>query len=214
MSVFINALLVGYSGAMMPGPLLTYTIERSLSRGWKVGLLVPLGHVLLEILIVVLLYLGLGTILNAPLPKMIILFAGGVLLLCFGLDMLIKAIKGSVSITGGKVESALKTSDLEIMLKSGLISVLNPYFLLWWATIGLGFLLANTRFGPWGIVLFYAGHAMADFTWYFAVSVLCDKISKFIGGKAYRIIIGVLGAALGYFAVMFIMDGIKLIGHT
>jgi threonine/homoserine/homoserine lactone efflux protein len=211
MELFLSALVIGYSGAMMPGPLLTYCIERSMSRGWKVGLLIPLGHVLLEIIIVALLAFGLGRFLNAPLPKMLILFIGGVVLLWFGFDMLRGAIKGTVGIAVTTDMNVAKGANLEILMKSGMISALNPYFLLWWATIGLGFLLANSSLGVWGILVFYLGHATADFTWYFAVSLLCDKISKFIHGNAYRVVIGVLGTALGFFAVKFIVEGILLL---
>lgn len=195
----------------MPGPLLTYSIERSLNRGWRTGLLVPLGHVLLEVLVVILLALGLGSILNHPWPKISILFIGGIVLLWFGFGMVKSAVKGNIHIETTAEQTAKKGENLEIIVKSGVISILNPYFLLWWATVGLGLMMSGVQMGVWGIVIFYAGHAMADFTWYFAVSLLCAKIGKLIGGRPYRIIIGVLGGALGFFAVKFIIDGVSLL---
>lgn len=237
MTLFLTALVVGYSGAMMPGPLLTYAIERSLNRGWITGLLVPLGHVLLEMIVVFFLALGLGSFLNNPWPKIVILFVGGLVLLWFGFDMVRSAVKGNLRIDVSGSAAAKRGENLVIMAKSGIISVLNPYFLLWWATVGLGFMLANAKLGVWGIVIFYLGHATADFTWYFAVSLLCSKMTKFISGKpynredyvglttwkkaarfakgnAYRIVIGVLGGALGFFAVKFMIDGINLLIKT
>jgi threonine/homoserine/homoserine lactone efflux protein len=213
MELFFSTLLISYSGAMMPGPLLTYTLERSLSRGWRTGLLVPLGHVLLEIVIVLLLALGLGSFLNHPWPKTVVLFLGGIVLLWFGFGMVKSAIRGNIRMEASAPAGGL-SGDIETVVKSAAISLVNPYFLIWWATIGLGLMLANTAMGAWGVVIFYLGHVTADFTWYFAVGLLCGKIGKFISGKPYRVIIGALGAVLGYFAVTFIADGMRLLLQT
>jgi threonine/homoserine/homoserine lactone efflux protein len=211
MGIFISSLLVGYSGAMMPGPLLTYSIERSLKRGWLTGVLVTIGHALLELLVVALFAFGLGRLLDQAWPRIIILFLGGLVLLWFGVDMVRGAVKGSVELKLRQADR-VRGGNLEIMFKSAAISLLNPYFLLWWATVGLGFLTSSSAaLGLWGILLFYLGHILADFTWYFAVSVLCDRVGHFIGGKVYRWIIASLGVLLGFFAVKFIIDGIGLI---
>jgi len=213
MAIFFSSLLLGYSGALMPGPLLTYDIERSLQRGWKAGLLVPLGHVLLEMLVVLLILLGMGSFLNQPWPKIVILFVGGLVLFWFGADMIKNAIKGSIKLAVRNDASPKRGENTEIIVKSALISLLNPYFLLWWATIGLGFMLANVSFGIWGVVLFYLGHAAADISWYFVVSLLCDRIGRLMKGKAYRITIAVLGTALAFFAAKFIIDGMTQFIH-
>ena len=211
MGIFFSSLLVGYSGAMMPGPLLTYNIERSLKRGWLTGIFVTLGHALLELAVVALFAFGFGRILDNTWPRITILFLGGIVLLWFGVDMVRGAIKGSVQVKAEQAEQG-RSGNIEIMFKSAAISMLNPYFLLWWVTVGLGFLTSsNASAGLFGVMLFYFGHILADFTWYFAVSLLCDRVGRFIGGRAYRWIIASLGVALGFFAVKFIFDGIGLI---
>jgi threonine/homoserine/homoserine lactone efflux protein len=235
MSIFFSSLLFGYTGAMMPGPLLTYSIERSLHRGWKKGLLVPLGHIVFELVLVVLIVLGMGAFLNLPWPQIVILFVGGVMLLFFGADMIKSAVKGTLQLAVKDGAPPKRGENLEILVKSGLISVMNPYFLVWWASIGLGgFLLAHSTLGIGGVVLFYTGHALADISWYLAVSLLCDRIGRFIAGKPYdknavsglplrrriaiwircnpyRAVIGALGAALVYFAIKFIIKGIWML---
>jgi threonine/homoserine/homoserine lactone efflux protein len=235
MGIFFSSLLLGYTGAMMPGPLLTYDIERSLHRGWKKGLLVPLGHVLFEIVLVVLIVLGMGAFLQMPWPQIVILFVGGIMLLFFGADMMRSAVKGTLRLSVRQGAPQRRGENLEILVKSGMISVMNPYFLIWWASIGLGsFLIANSTLGIWGVMLFYTGHALADISWYLVVSLLCDRIGRFIAGKPfdrnkaaglplrnriamwircnpYRIIICALGAALVYFSVTFIIKGIRML---
>ena len=46
--IFLQSLLIGYSGAMMPGSLLTYTLDKSIKSGPKAGLIISIGHALLE----------------------------------------------------------------------------------------------------------------------------------------------------------------------
>ena len=70
-----------------------------------------------------------------------------------GGDMVVGAIRNKVKI---RVEGA--GGDSRGMILSGfLISASNPYFLLWWAVIGLGFLLAVTRKRPKSEILFERG---------------------------------------------------------
>jgi len=52
-----------------------------------------------------------------------------------------------------------------------LASLSNPYWTLWWATIGLGYLAAAMKFGLKGVVVFFWGHILADYTWYALISV-------------------------------------------
>ncbi len=86
--VFISALFVGFSGAMMPGPLLTYTIQQSLSSGPRSGFIITLGHVFLELVLIVFIFLGLDIILQSETAQIIIGFLGGLLLLYMGIDMI------------------------------------------------------------------------------------------------------------------------------
>ena len=67
--IFIQSLLIGYSGAVMPGSLLTYTLERSMQVGVKAGFLVSIGHTLLELLLVMLIFFGFGPYLSTNLAQ-------------------------------------------------------------------------------------------------------------------------------------------------
>ena len=42
--IFISAFLIGFSGAMMPGPMLGVAIDGSLKKGWIAGPMIVLGH--------------------------------------------------------------------------------------------------------------------------------------------------------------------------
>ena len=58
--IFVSAFLIGFSGAMMPGPLLGVTIDGSL-KGMDSGTIDVLGHGILEFLLIIIMLFGLRT---------------------------------------------------------------------------------------------------------------------------------------------------------
>ncbi len=128
MYTFIRSFIIGFSGAMMPGSLLTYTVEKSLKIGPKAGPLVSLGHALLELVLVILLFIGVGQYLETPLAQMIIGFLGGAVLIFFGGSMIRDAAKGKLQID---MKSASAAKSGGIILGSMLVSASNPYFAVW-----------------------------------------------------------------------------------
>jgi len=181
--IFLSALAVAFSGAMMPGPLLTYTIRQALNSGPYSGFIIIVGHAVLEAILVILIFLGFDTILQSNSVQISIGIIGGLLLLYMGSDMIYNSFKKSI-----KIELDDKKTGARNMFLSGIaISAANPYFLLWWAVIGLGFLLqAYKSFGIAGVFLFYIGHILADFIWYGVISLIVGKTRKFIKEKVYR----------------------------
>lgn len=207
--IFLQSLLIGYSGALMPGSLLTYTLDRSIKSGAKAGLLISIGHALLELVLVVLLFLGIGRYLGTPLAQMIIGILGGIVLFFFGATMLMDIYKNKININ---FKDSTEVKNSSIILSSALISASNPYFSVWWAAVGLGLLMnAYNLFGIIGVVLFYVGHITADFSWYLFIAALIGKTRHFINIKVYRIIIGVLGICLIGFGVGFLIASYNLI---
>ena len=60
--LFSNSFLVGFSGAMMPGPLLTVGIAETPRSGWRTGPIISIGHAIAEVVVVVLLSAGVVAI--------------------------------------------------------------------------------------------------------------------------------------------------------
>ena len=204
--IFFKSLLVGYSGAVMPGSLLTYTINQSLKKGWIAGLLVFIGHALLELLLITLLFFGLKEFLGSDMVAMVIGFIGGLFLAAFGAFMIKDAVKNRLAVDLKK-PAAPEKSKYGIIPAGAVVSASNPYFIIWWAGIGLGLLNeAYLLFGTWGIVVFTAGHFLADLSWYLFVSLLIDKSRRFISPKAYRIVGIVLGVIIIGFGIYFIIQ--------
>jgi threonine/homoserine/homoserine lactone efflux protein len=199
--LFFSALAVGFSGAMMPGPMLTYTIKQSLSCGPRAGFLITLGHALLEIALIILIFLGLNLILQSEAAQITVGLLGGLLLAYMGIGMIVQSAKNNVS-----VDMDQKQGKARSMLLSGIIiCVTNPGFLLWWAVIGLGFVMQSyNTLGLAGVIVYFTGHVCADFIWYGFVSIVVGTTRRFIKQTPYRIIIAVLGALLVFFGASFV----------
>lgn len=197
--LFFSAFVVGLSGAMMPGSLLTYTIRKSLTNGARAGFIIVLGHAILELALVTLIFLGFDMVLKSTTAQIIIGVAGGIMLALMGIKMVYGSYKNRVTVeTDGKAERG------GMILSGIVISAANPYFLLWWAVIGLGFIMQSYySFGYTGVAVYYVGHIAADTAWYGLVSVVVGKTRKFIKEKPYRIIIAGLGCLLVFFGARF-----------
>ena len=59
---FLLGLMIGLTGALVPGPTLVATINASVRGGWATGLRISAGHALVEACIFVLIILGIGSI--------------------------------------------------------------------------------------------------------------------------------------------------------
>jgi len=206
--IFLSALILAFSGAMMPGPLLTYTIRQSLNNGPHSGFIIIAGHAILEIILIALIFMGFDVILQSNSAQISIGIIGGLLLIYMGSDMIFGSLKNKI-----KIELDNNKSGARNMLFSGIgISVANPYFLLWWAIIGLGFLIqAYKSFGIAGVFVFYIGHILADFIWYGFVSIIVGTTRKFIKENLYRIVIIVLGCLLIFFGGSFFYKAILIL---
>jgi len=203
--VFFTAWVVGFSGAMMPGPLLTVTISESARRGAKAGPLLMVGHAILELSLVIALVLGLKRFLVNQVFITTVSFLGGLFLLWMGCSMLKDVWQGKVSLD---FSAKGRQSMIGPVAAGILVSLSNPYWTIWWATFGLSFITKAWVYGPAGLALFYTGHILADFTWYGAVSLAVAKGRKVMSDRLYRGIIAVCGAFLIGLAATFLWNGI------
>jgi threonine/homoserine/homoserine lactone efflux protein len=204
-TIFFSSFIIALSGAMMPGPLLTATISESSQRGFLAGPLLILGHGMLEIILLVALVLGLAPILLRDDVFAAVALSGGVILLWMAVGMFRTLPSLSLSLNPG----SLKRDSL--ILNGVLLSIANPYWIIWWATIGFGYVIFSWRYGMAGIVFFFTGHILADLAWYSAVSAAVGKGRHLFSDKIYRGIIGTCAAVLVIFACYFFYAGLQRI---
>ncbi len=203
-ALFFLSFGVGFSGAMMPGPVLAVSIAETPKTGWKTGPIISIGHAIAEIAVVVILSLGLVTISEDSIIPSIIGIVGGVALILMGIMMGIDIIRRGIS-----YETKEKASSQKLITKGITTSLSNPYWFVWWVTTGLAFLTKSLEFGIIGPVVFYFGHIMSDFVWYTIVTTVLWKGKKMIVGKGLKILILTCSAFLLYLGAWFIYDGTR-----
>ena len=89
-----------------------------------------------------------------------------------------------------------------------LCSLTNPYFILWWATIGLGLLTQSLRTLGWpGLTVFYTGHILSDLAWYCGIAGAVAFGKEHLNDTLYRSLVVLCAGALLFFGVRFVREG-------
>ena len=204
LTIFAGSFVVGLSGAMAPGPVLTVAISETLKRGFKAGPLIVLGHAILEIILLFLIAAGLGPFFQHPTVTTVFLSAGGAVLLWMGGQMIITNKKTT--------EDALNAKGAESpygpVLAGIVLSVSNPIWIIWWVTVGMGFVMQSLQFGIAGLLSFYFGHILADLAWYSFVSFSVSAGRRFCSPMLYRIVFITCGIALVFLGGLFIAKAV------
>lgn len=207
--LFTTAFLVGLSGAMMPGPLLTVTIAESARRGFVTGPMIILGHAVLEFILILALIAGLSEFLTHDTVTTAIAVVGGAFLFFLGFTMSREAFSGSVQLDNwNEPDSTGKSKGMPLIMAGIVISISNPYWIIWWATVGLTYLTMALEKGNAGVISFFSGHILADLMWYSAVAAAVAGGRKFLSDKIYQYIIAVCGIFLLGLGGYFIYSGI------
>jgi threonine/homoserine/homoserine lactone efflux protein len=203
-AIFFSSFVIALSGAMMPGPLLTATISESSRRGFITGPLLIAGHGILEMGLVFSLLVGLAPFLQQKAIFIATAFGGSAILLwmAFGMFRSLPSLRLSWDEGGAEKSKGLVFSGI-------LLSLANPYWIIWWATIGLGYILYSWQFGLWGVAFFFAGHILADLAWYAAVAAAVTRGRHFLTDRLYRGLITGCAAFLVFFACYFAYAGFQ-----
>jgi threonine/homoserine/homoserine lactone efflux protein len=206
--VFSLSFVVALSGALMPGPLLTYTVARTVRtprRGWLTGALVTAGHAALEGAIVCGLLFGVLEFLRAPLAVRIIGAVGGAFLVWSGVTMIASLVRGrrAAAEAPGAAAAPSPLERLGPVVGGVLVSMANPYWWVWWVTVGAATMLRfGVSFERWpALATFFLGHEAGDLAWYLAVSTLVHLGRRGIPPLAYDVLLGVCAAAVIGFGI-------------
>lgn len=203
--IFTAALGIAFSGAMVPGPLLTVTIFESARRGSGAGFLIVVGHAALELVLVIGFLFGLQRFLRNPFVVRAIGVVGGVFLLWMGFGML----RGYARRVVLNLDGDEKKIRLGPFAEGIIVSLSNPYWTIWWITIGLALAIYSLKYGLLGLSVFYVGHILGDFIWYGLVIAGVVSGRRFLSDRVYRAILLACGLFLILLAVCFIL-GLKL----
>ena len=207
--IFFGSLIVAFSGALMPGPMLTLVIASVAQKGFWTSVFIVIGHSILELLIVISFYLGVLKYLDNPLVIKIISIVGGAFLIYMAVSIIVSIARKKIKLDldAKSIAKNLGTKNTFIITGKGiLISLANPYWYVWWLTIGATFMIKSVQHSFGGVAFFYTGHILADFIWYLFVGFLVSTGRRFFNQKIYIGILIVCSLFLLYLGVRFIVD--------
>jgi threonine/homoserine/homoserine lactone efflux protein len=194
-----GAALISLSGVMAPGPLSAVTVGKG-SESPHAGIFIALGHGIVEFPLMAVMLFGFGYIFILPGVKPAIGLAGGLVLLLMAIGMF-KSLRGN-GITAA--------SDGRSPLAAGaVLTAANPYFLIWWATVGASLVIQASGFGIAGVFIFMAVHWLCDIGWSWALSALSYRGGRFFGHGFQKGVFAVSGLLLAVFSGKFIYEAVR-----
>jgi threonine/homoserine/homoserine lactone efflux protein len=198
-SFLVSVVVITASGALAPGPLFFANITQGVKSGAKSGLAFSISHSIIEFSLIMLLALGVFSVVYEPSIKFTIGVAGGIALVIFGFLQ----IRSSLNSKSNKLSENRTRFDNPFLI-GFIFTSLNPYFILWWLTAGLGLILNALTLASWtGIIIMYITHVWMDYAWLTATAYLAKKGTKFVGSKGYKIMIALFGIILIFFGFYF-----------
>jgi threonine/homoserine/homoserine lactone efflux protein len=197
LSIFIVSFTIALSGALMPGPLLTAVISESMKHGQKTGPLVILGHAILEVIMVAVILLAFYHYAYNFMVLKVVALLGGFILVYTGARMML-TVRSLV------LEFKAESPATHSLIFTGItMSLANPYWTMWWLTVGLGLVMAAQRAGWAAIGIFFLGHIAADFGWYSIISFMVSRGRNYLSQSVYRGIVVACGVILVTFGLYF-----------
>ena len=198
--------LVSLSGVMMPGPVSAMAITEGTRRGPVAGPLITVGHAAAEAVMLGLLVLGMNRVLQQPPVIGAIGILGGAVLAWMGWGIAGAAWRNRLD----PPAEAVGRSAGRSLVRTGLLTtVTNPYWLLWWATVGAAYFVRFTRFGPLAVAgLFFIGHLSLDLGWNSFLALVVGAGRGRIPARAFRVVLGGCGVFLIGMSLYFVYSGV------
>lgn len=195
----IIVIVISASGVMAPGPLFAANVSYGLREGTRSGIKMAIGHTIVEFPLVILLGIGVFSLEIFPEFRTIISIFGAITLFAFAI-LQIKTVLQN--------KEHLKSKPKYGPIVTGIVlSALNPFFIIWWLTIG--FKLISDAMMIWaftGILVVFLLHIWMDFVWLGGVSFLASKSSRILSNRNYKVLMVGLSLMLVYFGITFLTD--------
>ena len=195
----ILVIAVSASGVMAPGPLFATNMMYGLKQGTKAGIKIAIGHTIVELPLIILLGIGVFSLELFPEFRTIISIFGAITLFGFAIIQIKKIFNKK-----DQIHSNSKHSPLIAGIG---LTALNPFFIIWWLTIGLKLISDATLIWAFsGIFILFLFHIWMDFSWLGFTAFLASKSSKILSNRNYKIIMIILSTVLIYYGITFLVD--------
>jgi len=195
----LSVAFISLSGVMMPGPVFAMAVAKGY-KDRKAGILIALGHAAVEFPLMFLIYFGFTWFFSSITVQKVISFVGGLILIYTGLHLFKTQKKKNEEPAGSKRSS---------FVVGVLTTVANPYFFLWWITIGAALILSASAFGFTAFLVFTMVHWSCDLLWDAFVSATVYGTRRFWTEKAYKLVFAFCFVVLVGFGVWFIFSALR-----
>ncbi len=200
-----TVVLVSVSGVMSPGPLFVANMFYGMRAGWRAGLRVAAGHAVVELPLVTMLGAGVITLESATHFHTVAAAVGAAGLFVFAGLQIREAVGGGGRGWGGWGTGG--TGGRYGPFVAGVVlSGLNPFFLIWWFTIGVKLISDAMALWPgYGMLVMFGLHIWMDFAWLGATAFLASRGGRLLSERSRRVIGVAVGGLLVYFGASFIV---------
>ena len=198
----VQAILISLSGVMGPGPLTVVVVGKG-SRSPSAGAMIALGHGVIEFPLMALIVLGLAPFFQNEVFAASVGLAGGAVLLWMSWGLLMSLRPGARS-----SDSPERLREASPLVAGILMTAGNPYFIVWWATVGATLVLRAWTYGLWLFIVFAVVHWSLDLIWYFFLSSASFKGTKLLGRRFQTGVSLVASLLLLYFGIRFVTDAL------
>jgi len=197
----IAVITISVSGVMSPGPLFAANVAYGLKGGARAGLKMAYGHTIVELPLVILLGVGALSLETIPQFRETIALVGAISLFVFAGMQIKSVLKKPSSIFEGKPGP---------FIAGIMLSALNPFFLIWWFTIGFKLISDSLVLASFaGIGIMFAFHIWMDYAWLCTVGFLSSKGKKILSSKNYNIFMITISGVLVYFGIVFALEALS-----
>ena len=202
----LKAVAISLTGVMAPGPMTAATLAAAVrpSGGRRgrphAGAMVAMGHAVVEmpLIFAIILVVQVEQLLKSGAAAIAIGLAGGAFLDWMGVQMLLGLRNG--------MDPSAPPRARHPFVSGVVLSAANPYFLLWWATVGLALAGQARQWGAMALGVFAVIHWLCDLIWLEALSLATFHGSRVVGLRAHRAFLGICAAAILYFGGTFLWD--------
>jgi len=199
--ILLSVVVISFSGVMMPGPMTAVTLAKSYKSPWA-GVWIALGHAVIEVPLILLIYFGFAQFFQISIVRLALSVAGSGMIIWLGISMF-RARTGVVR-QGKDLPYNAFTAGI-------LTSGFNPFFLVWWATIGSMLIMRILEFGTMGLIIFIIVHWLCDLVWLTLVSNVIYRTHTFWRPKVQEWLFISCSLLLVGFGIWFLISGIQFV---
>jgi len=198
----VSGILFGFAAGISPGPLLALVITETLMHSRREGILVAIAPVVTDVPIIAVTMYVLSQLSSSDIFLGMLSLAGALFIayLAYG------------SIMTREVHLGIYHVKPQSLRKGVLTNFLNPHPYLFWMMVGTPTILRASQVNVGSAVAFIAGFYVLLVGSKVLIVLLVDRSKNFLKSRTYIYIIRATGVILLCFAVLFLKDGLGMLG--